>query len=129
MGYMRHDSVIVVVQDYALDRPGMPDVDAFRQTLPEEYQPLVVGPIPAMINGYVTYFFAPDGSKEGWPESDAGDEYRDRFVELFNFGHADLSSPFDVTRVRHGGDDEDRTNAEHVYPTRLTGKGAQAEIS
>jgi hypothetical protein len=31
-------------------------------------------------NGYFTFFLAPDGSKEGWPESATGDELRDRLV-------------------------------------------------
>jgi hypothetical protein len=119
MGYMRHDSVLVVVEDYILDRPEMPDVEAFKRTVPEPYRSLIVGPIPAAVNAYVTYAFLPDGSKEGWPESDDGDRYRDRFVELFDFGYSDGSSPFDVTRVRHGGDDEHLTKAEHVPPTRL----------
>lgn len=118
MGYIKHDSVLVVVNDYV---PGqMPDVEAFRQSLPEEWRPLVVGPIPAVVNGYVTYAFLPDGSKEGWPPSDRGDEYRNAFVELFDHGYRDGSSPFEVTRVRHGGDDPELTEATHVEPTDRT---------
>ena len=98
MGYIKHDSVIVVISDI-LDTGQMPDVDAFRQSLPEEWRSLIVGPIQAVVNGYVTYAFLPDGSKEGWALSDRGDEYRDAFIELFNVGYSDGSSPFDVTRI------------------------------
>lgn len=120
MGYMKHDTVIVVVSDYAYDKPGwMPDVEAFKQTLPEEWQHLIVGPVRAVVNGYDTYIFLPDGSKEGWGTSDDGDKYRAAFADLFSVGYGDKSSPFDVTVVRHGGDDEDETSARHVYPERL----------
>jgi hypothetical protein len=117
MGYMRHHSVLVVVNDYALGQSYMPDVEAFRQSLPEGWRPLIVGPIVTPVNGYLLYAFLSDGSKEDWPESDAGNKYRDAFVELWNWGYSDGSSPFDVTRVRHGGDDEHLTEAKHVYPT------------
>jgi len=32
------------------------------------------------INGYLTFFLAPDGSKEYWPESDIGDDLRNDVV-------------------------------------------------
>lgn len=35
-------------------------------------------------NGYKSFFIAPDGSKEGWPESDRGDKERDSFVKWVN---------------------------------------------
>ena len=119
MGYMRHDSVIVVVSDYAYDRPDMPDIDAFRASLPKEWQALVVGPVEAVVNGYKTYAFLPDGSKERWGTSDEGDEYRRAFIDLFSVGHEDKSSPFDVTVVSHGGDEPDETRAQHLDPTRV----------
>jgi hypothetical protein len=31
-------------------------------------------------NGYVSFFIAPDGSNEGWPESKQGDDQRDDFI-------------------------------------------------
>jgi hypothetical protein len=36
---------------------------------------------PELINGYTTVVMLPDGSKEGWAESDYVDELRDRFIE------------------------------------------------
>lgn len=107
MGYIAHDAVLVTVNGYILDGyvqdgPEMPDVDAFRDSLPAEFRPLLIGPVQSAINHYVHYVFLPDGSKEGWPESSAGDEYRD---SLFSFCYEDGSSPFDVVRVRYGGDE------------------------
>jgi hypothetical protein len=125
MGYIAHDAVLVTLSDYVQDRhaePSMPDVDAFRASLPEEWRPLVVGPIKALINGYISYAFLPDGSKEGWPPSDAGDEYRDQFAALFSFTYEDGSSPFDVVRVRFGGDDWE-TPSVSILPDRRRGEG------
>jgi len=104
MGAIVHDAVIVTVPGYMLAQPDMPDVAAFREEMPEDMRPLLVGPIPALINGYVTWVFAPDGSFERWPESDDGDAWRARFVALFDFRYEDGSTPFDVVAVRFGGD-------------------------
>jgi len=107
MGYIEHAAVIVTVSDYANDdrdlAPG-PKVEAFRESLPEEWRALVIGPVRAVVNGYGTYAFLPDGSKEGWRDSDQGDEYRSQFTAIFAFRYEDGSSPFDAVEVRYGGD-------------------------
>ncbi len=106
MGYIEHAAVIVTVSDYANDgdlAPG-PKVEALRESLPEQWRPLVIGPVRAVVNGYDTYAFLPDGSKEGWRDSDQGDEYRSQFKAIFAFRYEDGSSPFDVVEVRYGGD-------------------------
>lgn len=36
---------------------------------------------PKTINGYRSFFVAPDGSKEFWAESDAGDAHRAQFFD------------------------------------------------
>lgn len=111
MGYPRHDAIIVTVNGYVFkggitDLPA-PDIDAFRDSLPEDWQRLVIGPVPSLVNDYLTFVFLPDGSKEGWDTSDQGDEYRKRFLDLFAHAHGDGSSPFDVVVVaaRYGGDE------------------------
>ncbi len=114
MGYIAHDAVIVTSpspEDFvnAYSRIGgpadpAPAVAAFRDSLPEEWRPLVVGPIPQVINGDVTYLFLPDGSKEGWGTSDEGDEYRRQFKAIFSFAYGDGSSPFNLVHVRFGSD-------------------------
>lgn len=104
MGTIRHDTAIVTVSGYILDCPEMPNVEAFRESMPAELQPLLVGPIPAVINGDVTYVFAPDGSKERWDLSNEADQWRAEFIELFGWRYDDGSSPFDVVAVRYGGD-------------------------
>lgn len=108
MGYMRHNAIIVTAAGYALEgRHDAPDVDAFRQSLPEQWQRLVIGPVKSVINDYQSFAFLPDGSNEGWDDSDLGDEYRQRFIDLFSFAYEDGSTPFNVLVVdaRFGGDE------------------------
>lgn len=46
------------------------------------------------INGYRTIVLVPDGSKEGWPESDEFDDLRDRFIKkLESCAYDDGSNP------------------------------------
>ncbi len=112
MGFFAHDAVLVHILGYTTstqpnsDYPKVrfPDLDAFRATLPAEFARLVIGPVPTVVNGDFTAVFLPDGSKEGRPESDLGDEYRLRFVALFG-RYEDGSTPFDVAVVRFGGDE------------------------
>jgi hypothetical protein len=122
MGYIAHDAVLVTASGYILDDGSgiaMPDVEAFRQSLPEEWRRLVVGPVGSVMGGYLHFAFLPDGSKEGWPDSDLGDEYRKRFAELFSAGYEDGSSPFDVVMVRYGDDDYDVAHATPVLPEEV----------
>lgn len=107
---MRHNTVIVTAAGYAMEgKYGVtaPDVEAFRESLPEEWRRLLVGPVQSVVNGYLSFAFLPDGSKEGWEDSDLGDEFRQRFIDLFSFAHGDGSSPFDVLVIdaRFGGDE------------------------
>ena len=107
MGYFAHDVVIATVSDYVYSGHsdiGPPDVEGFRESLPEEFRALVVGPVRSTMNGYLNFVFLPDGSKEGWSHSAMADEYRERFIELFSERYEDGSSPFDVVAVRFGGD-------------------------
>lgn len=102
MGRIVHDAMVVTTSDI---RPGgLPDMDAFRASLPEALRPLVVGPISAPLNGYVSYAFLPDGSKEGWGASNEADECRQRFADLFNHHYSDGSTHDDAVAISFGGD-------------------------
>lgn len=97
MGYIKHEAVIVTTSAH---RPGgLPDMAAFRETLPGEMRHLVIGPVRAMRNDYYSYVFLPDGSKEGWAESNSGNVARERFKDLFRVVYDDGSSPDDMAHV------------------------------
>ena len=36
------------------------------------------------VNGYLSFFIGPDGSKEGWEESNSGNEKRGVFIQWMN---------------------------------------------
>jgi hypothetical protein len=67
---------------------------------------LVIGPVESVTNGYRHYVLLPDGSKEGWADSDTGDDIRERFIGLFSVRHDDGSSPQEGVHVTYGGDYE-----------------------
>jgi hypothetical protein len=63
--------------------------------------------LTAPSNSYFSFFVGPDGSKEGWPESDRGDSLRELFIEwLREQYHEDGSSNIFWAEVQYG-DDED----------------------
>lgn len=108
---MRHNAIVVTAAGYAMDGKlsdtPRPNVEAFRESLPEEWQRLVIGPVKSVMNDYQSFAFLPDGSKEGWDASDQGDEYRQQFIDLFSFAYDDDSTPFNVLVMdaRFGGDE------------------------
>jgi hypothetical protein len=72
MGYMRHHAIILTgSQDLSYARERAIACGNTRVTE-------LVGPA---WNGTYSFMVAPDGSKEGWEESDRGDEARARFIQ------------------------------------------------
>lgn len=71
MGYMKHHAIIVSGMKGSTD-------EAFR--VANSFGMTLIGPSEEVTNGYTSFMVCPDGSKEGWDESDASDVRRDRFV-------------------------------------------------
>jgi hypothetical protein len=115
MGYYAHHALLVFVgeeamQDqfaarYAEHGYRMPDVDAFREALPEKFRSLLIGPVRVIANGGYTVALLPDGSKEDWSTSNMGDDIRQQLADLFSWKYPDGGSPFQVIEVRWGGMD------------------------
>lgn len=86
MGYIAHHAILVT---------GMPkDVDKIQTKAVEIFGADQVSLLVASsINNYVSFFVAPDGSKEGWDESDIGDQRRDAFVKYLTQSN-DCHGPF-----------------------------------
>lgn len=99
MGYMRHHAIVVT----ALDDWLAPAQDA------ATIVGCVVTPITASrANGYASFLVVPDGSKEGWDTSTAGDRARAEFVEwLRGQAYRDGSNRFDWVEVQFGDDDNE----------------------
>lgn len=59
-----------------------------------------VSPITKSVtNGSCAFFVAPDGSKEGWDDSQRGDEARNTLIDFLR------ETDLDWVEVRFGGDD------------------------
>jgi hypothetical protein len=94
MGYIRHDAIVVTGWDKERVEPAR--AKAVELGLP--CSELVHSPS----NGYVSFFIAPDGSKEGWEASYRGEQARADWIAW-----ARKTDAFwvDWAHVSYGGDD------------------------
>ena len=96
MGYIAHHAIIVTGWDAA--RVQVASVEAVRIFGEDMVSEILDSPI----NSYHTFFVAPDGSKEGWPESASADDKRSIFTQWIREHH---ELYLDVVEIRYGGDD------------------------
>ncbi len=63
-----------------------------------------VSPVsPEMMNGYASFFIPPDGSKEGWQDSNDGDTNRQKFLNwLDKQRYEDGSTSLDYAEIQYG---------------------------
>lgn len=116
MGYIR-DHCIVVVGCYGdyLDKAHTEAIRIF---------PWVSPISPAAVNHSRAFFIPPDGSKEGWAESETGDNQRDQFVTyLRSLAYKDGSSPLAWVEVRVS-DDEGEIWVEQHHHSSTKREGA-----
>lgn len=73
MGTINHDAIIVTTNRLTI--AAVARAEAVRLELP--CSDLVESPV----NGYVSFLIAPDGSKEGWQDSDTGDVARSAWIK------------------------------------------------
>lgn len=128
MGYMRHHAIIVTSS--LPDREMGADYIDLAHAKAVELGMSVTSVTDEVTNGYRSFLIAPDGSKEGWGESDAGDSRRAAMIEyLDSQRYDDGSSPLDWVVVQFGDDEMItriiRDDAEHRrenygMPSRLS---------
>lgn len=73
MSYMKHHAIVVTGSQPAA-------VQAAHEEAARRFGPLVSSIAPVIVNAGGSFFIAPDGSKEDWPESDEHDAKRDAFL-------------------------------------------------
>lgn len=72
--------------------------------------------IPGVANSYESFLVAPDGSKEGWPESEDGDRRREWFKSwLRDQRDEEGSSHLEWVEVRYGADEDDAKVVDHEW--------------
>lgn len=95
MGYIRHHAIVVTGFDECLDRAHKGAVKILGSLVSEI--------IKSRMNGYRSFFVAPDGSKEGWNDSEVGDSQRDDFI-LWLKGQKEMWVCW--TEVQYGDDEQ-----------------------
>lgn len=106
MGWITHHAIIVT-GSYNHKKHIVPAraeaIKAFKATA------CVVSPItPKAINDTRSFFVAPDGSKEGWEESDLANVARERFIQwLDKHRYEDGSSSLRWVEVQYGDEGYD----------------------
>lgn len=113
MGYIRHHAIIVSGGDWgAKDDAGFPIHRAHGKA--KELGCVVSEIVKSTINGYMTFLIAPDGSKEGWEESDRGDVCREAFLAYCETQrYEDRSSPLSWAEVQYGDDNGEARIVHH----------------
>ena len=95
MGWIVHHAVVVT--SYHKE-----DIDRAYERAREIFS-VVSPPLESVINGYWSFFIPPDGSKEGWAESDTGDAQRKRFAKWVRAqAYEDGSNSLDAVEVAYG---------------------------
>ena len=69
--------------------------------------PRVSSVVASPINSYWSFLVAPDGSKEGWGDSDKGDEQRKEFIAWMRKGRAEDKLYLDWVCVQYGDDERE----------------------
>lgn len=106
MGYLRPTAIIVTgtYETWAADAHAKALAIFAGHGLGETVTEL----LGAGMNGTQSFMVGWDGSKEGWEESDKGDEARAEFVAWLRAqAYGDGSSPLDSVEVQYGGDDKE----------------------
>lgn len=108
MGYIAHNAVICTTwkKEHAAEA-HLKAVEIFTGDRVTEI-------IETKLNGYFTFFVAPDGSKEGWEHSEHGDRLRNQFMDFCKESRLYL----DAVDVRYGGDEPDKARIERKNETR-----------
>ena len=106
MGYMRHHAIIVSAGDGDwLDRARKCAADIGMSPTPI---------VESRVNGVRSFLVPPDGSKEGWPESERGDTDRAEFIRWLEAQrYEDHSSPLAWVEVQYGDDDHETKIVHH----------------
>lgn len=106
MGYMRHHAIIVTSSDKESLATARGVANGLFGTVSEI--------VPSITNGYASFLVAPDGSKDGWNDSELGDGARDAFVNWLDTQRfADGSTLLNWVEVQYGDDEGDTHVVRH----------------
>lgn len=118
MGYIRHNAIIVTTWNAELATATAAEARALGLS--------VLGPSEEAIDGYRSVVIVPDGSKEGWGDSDLGDERRAALKGwLQSQRYDDGSSPLEWVEVAYGSDDCEASIVDTEWQSGAMKNGGQ----
>ncbi len=103
MGYYNHHAIIVTAWDEKYI------TDAHKKAI-EIFNETCSSVVESNINGYVSFFIAPDGSKEGCKDSDDVNDRREEFKKWIN----NYDGYIDAVEIYYGGDEPDLNGIEVI---------------
>ena len=99
MGYMRHNAIVVTSwNEQHIKDARISAINIFG--LGNQVSEILKSPV----NGYLSFFICPDGSKEGWEDSKNGDKHRKFFLDEITKSGLYV----EWVDVSYGGDDPDK---------------------
>lgn len=118
MGYMRHHMIVVTsCDDLQIQEAHAKAMEIFSWANMGLVNQGIVGVTPIFtspVNHYHTFFVPPDGSKEGWSDSEDGDTGRALFVEWLNAQrYEDGSTCLKWAEVQYGDEEQDNRVLRH----------------
>jgi len=124
MGYMRHDTIVVITWSKELAKRAHDEARRLFDIGSMGGADCMVTPIfETSINGQRAFYVLPDGSKEGWGPSDEGDSARSAFISwLDEQRHEDGSTSLHWVALAVGADDESDTRIAAKWSSKLRGK-------
>jgi hypothetical protein len=108
MGYVIHQAIVVTSWEKELREKA--------RAKAVELGMCVSDMTKEVTNGYASFMVAPDGSKEGWSESDEGDTKREMFKRWLDAQrYGDGSTSLEWAEVSYGSDDKDARVIQHAW--------------
>lgn len=96
MGYIKHEALIVI----SYSEEVLSEIHLAATVIYADKAHLISPIIDSRMNGYHSFFIAPDGSKEGWTDSNASNAARNLVVS-----YIEKQNNTDYCEVMFGGDD------------------------
>ena len=113
MGYIRHHAIVVTGQhEWLHDSTLLTIFDARRAAIDCGCR-LVTEVVGPGVNSTSSFLVAPDGSKEGWSDSDVGDRARGDFIEWLRSQGA--RGYYAWAEVAIGPDDQEARVERHAW--------------
>ncbi len=107
MGYIKHHAIIVTGwKGEALE-------DAHKRAK-AVFGDMVSPLVKSATNGYISFFIAPDGSKEGWEQSNTSDRERESFINwLEDYMRDDKAGCLSYVELFYGEDNGEADIVKH----------------